>query len=164
MGVHTNSKEQLLSFDRKLSNIYGILLLVSTEGSCREGTKCLILQGETAFRKLKGHGKITEINVAETLKEIRRALIDADVNYKVAKEFTKTVKEKALGKEILISVMHGQLMNKIVHEELSSLMGGANEGITMANNPPTVILISGLQGSGMTTFTGKLAKHFKSNG
>jgi len=119
---------------------------------------------ESAFRKLKGQGKITEINVAETLKEIRRALIDADVNYKVAKEFTKTVKEKALGREILISVTPGQLMVKIVQEELTALMGGANEGVSMASNPPTVILISGLQGSGKTTFTGKLAKHYKSKG
>lgn len=119
---------------------------------------------ESAFRKLKGHGTITEINVAETLKEVRRALIDADVNYKVAKEFTNKVKEEVLGKEILISVTPGQLMVKIVHEELTKLMGGTNEGITMASSPPTVILISGLQGSGKTTFTGKLAKHLKSKG
>ncbi|MEO0897063.1 MAG: signal recognition particle protein [Bacteroidota bacterium] len=119
---------------------------------------------ESAFRKLKGQGKITEINVAETLKEIRRALIDADVNYKVAKEFTKKVKDEALGREILISVTPGQLMTKIVHEELTKLMGGSNEGINVAKNPPTVILIAGLQGSGKTTFTGKLAKHFKGKG
>jgi len=119
---------------------------------------------DSAFRKLKGQGKITEINVAETLKEIRRALIDADVNYKVAKEFTKKVREEALGKEILISVTPGQLMTKIVHEELTKLMGGENEGVTIAKNPPTVILISGLQGSGKTTFTGKLARYFKGKG
>ncbi|MEZ4775047.1 MAG: signal recognition particle protein [Bacteroidia bacterium] len=119
---------------------------------------------ETAFRKLKGQGKITEINVAETLKEIRRALIDADVNYKVAKDFTAKVKDEALGKEILISVTPGQLMVKIVHEELSKLMGGTNEGLASAKNPPTVILVAGLQGSGKTTFTGKLAKYLKSKG
>ncbi len=119
---------------------------------------------DSAFRKLKGQGKITEINVAETLKEIRKALIDADVNYKVAKEFTKKVREEALGKEILISVTPGQLMTKIVHEELTKLMGGENEGVAIAKNPPTVILISGLQGSGKTTFTGKLAKYFKGKG
>ncbi|MDX2247620.1 MAG: signal recognition particle protein [Bacteroidia bacterium] len=119
---------------------------------------------ESAFRKLKGQGKITEINVAETLKEIRRALIDADVNYKVAKDFTAKVKDEVLGKEILISVTPGQLMVKIVHEELSKLMGGTNEGLATAKNPPTVILIAGLQGSGKTTFTGKLARHLKSKG
>lgn len=119
---------------------------------------------ETAFRKLKGQGKITEINIAETLKEIRRALIDADVNYKVAKDFTAKVKDEALGKEILISVTPGQLMVKIVHEELSKLMGGTNESLATAKNPPTVILVAGLQGSGKTTFTGKLAKYLKSKG
>lgn len=119
---------------------------------------------ESAFRKLKGHGKITEINVAETLKEIRRALIDADVNYKVAKDFTRKVREEAMGKEILISVTPGQLMTKIVHEELTALMGGQNEDIKISKNPPTVVLIAGLQGSGKTTFTGKLAKFMKGKG
>ncbi|MEM6347327.1 MAG: signal recognition particle protein [Bacteroidota bacterium] len=119
---------------------------------------------EGAFRKLKGQGRITDVNIAETLKEIRRALIDADVNYKVAKDFTNRVKEEALGQEILISVSPGQLMVKIVQDELTKLMGGQNEGISMAKNPPTVILIAGLQGSGKTTFTGKLAKHLKSKG
>ena len=119
---------------------------------------------EQAFKKLKGQGRITEINVAETLKEIRRALIDADVNYKVAKDFTRKVKDEALGQEILISVTPGQLMVKIVHEQLTQLMGSANEDIQFAKSPPTVILISGLQGSGKTTFTGKLAKYFKSKG
>ncbi len=119
---------------------------------------------DKAFRKLKGQGRITEINVAETLKEIRRALIDADVNYRVAKEFTKKVKEEALGQEILISVRPGQLMVKIVHEKLTELMGTEHEGISIANNPPTVILISGLQGSGKTTFTAKLARYFKGQG
>lgn len=119
---------------------------------------------EQAFRNIRGKGKITEINVAETLKEIRRALIDADVNYKVAKDFTNVVKSEALGKEILIQVEPGQFLIKIVHEELTKLMGETNEGITFANNPPSVILISGLQGSGKTTFTGKLANHLKSKG
>ncbi|MEL7343026.1 MAG: signal recognition particle receptor subunit alpha, partial [Bacteroidota bacterium] len=119
---------------------------------------------EGAFRKLKGQGRITDVNVAETLKEIRRALIDADVNYKVAKDFTNRVKEEAMGQEILISVSPGQLMVKIVQDELTKLMGGQNEGITYANNPPTVVLIAGLQGSGKTTFSGKLARFLKSKG
>lgn len=119
---------------------------------------------EQAFRNIRGKGKITEINVAETLKEIRRALIDADVNYKVAKDFTNKVKAEALGKEILIQVEPGQFLIKIVHEELTKLMGGANEGITISKNPPSVILIAGLQGSGKTTFTGKLSHHLKSLG
>lgn len=119
---------------------------------------------EKAFRTLKGQGRITDVNVAETLKEIRRALIDADVNYKVAKDFTQKIREEALGQEILISVTPGQLMVKIVHEELTRLMGEKNEGISIAKNPPTVILIAGLQGSGKTTFTGKLARHLKSKG
>ncbi|MEM8887408.1 MAG: signal recognition particle protein [Bacteroidota bacterium] len=119
---------------------------------------------EQAFKKLKGQGKITEINVAETLKEIRRALIDADVNYKVAKTFTNKVKEEALGQNILIDVSPGQLMIKIVNDELSKLMGGEQEGIRISKNPPTVILIAGLQGSGKTTFSGKLALHLKGKG
>ena len=119
---------------------------------------------EQAFKKLKGQGRITEINIAETLKEIRRALIDADVNYRVAKDFTSKVKEEALGQDVLISVTPGQLMVKIVHDELSQLMGGEHEEIKLAKNPPTVILISGLQGSGKTTFTGKLALHLKGKG
>ncbi|RMG17532.1 MAG: signal recognition particle protein [Bacteroidetes bacterium] len=119
---------------------------------------------ERAFRSLKGQGKITELNVAETLKEIRRALLDADVNYKVAKEFTNKVKEEALGQQILISVKPGQLMVKIVHEKLTELMGSKHEGIKMASKPPTVVLIAGLQGSGKTTFSGKLAKYFKGQG
>ena len=119
---------------------------------------------EQAFRNIRGKGKITEINVAETLKEIRRALIDADVNYKVAKEFTNKVKEEALGREILIQVEPGQFLVKIVHEQLTELMGGSNEGISFSKNPPSVILISGLQGSGKTTFTGKLARHLKASG
>ncbi|MEM6263784.1 MAG: signal recognition particle protein [Bacteroidota bacterium] len=119
---------------------------------------------EGAFRTLKGEGRITEVNVAQTVKEIRRALIDADVNYKVAKEFTDKVKEEALGKDILINVKPGQLLIKIVNDELTALMGTENEGIQFARKPPTVILIAGLQGSGKTTFTGKLARKLKSEG
>ncbi len=119
---------------------------------------------EQAFKTLKGQGKITEINIAETLKEVRRALLDADVNYKVAKDFTNRVKEEALGRDVLIAVSPGQLLVKIVHEELSKLMGGEQEGIQFANKPPTVILIAGLQGSGKTTFTGKLAMYLKKQG
>ncbi len=119
---------------------------------------------EKAFRTLKGQGKITEINIAETLKEVRRALLDADVNYKVAKDFTNKVKEEALGRDVLIAVSPGQLLVKIVHEELSKLMGGEQEGISFANKPPTVILIAGLQGSGKTTFTGKLSRYLKKQG
>ena len=119
---------------------------------------------EQAFKKLKGQGRITEINIAETLKEIRRALLDADVNYKVAKQFTNKVKEEALGQDVLISVTPGQLMVKIVHEQLTALMGQEHTGLTFSKNPPSVILISGLQGSGKTTFTGKLAMHLKAQG
>ena len=115
---------------------------------------------ERSFKLLKGQGKITEINVAETLKEVRRALLDADVNYKTAKEFTETVKEKALGQNVLTAVSPGQLMVKIMHDELKELMGGSMTDINLKNNP-TIILMSGLQGSGKTTFSGKLAHHLK---
>ena len=115
---------------------------------------------DKAFHILKGHGKITEINVAETLKEIRKALLDADVNYKVAKTFTDTVKEKAFGQNVLTSLSPGQLLIKITHDELANLMGGSKEDIYLGGNP-TIILMSGLQGSGKTTFTGKLANHLK---
>lgn len=115
---------------------------------------------DRAFKVLKGHGKITEINVAETLKEVRKALLDADVNYKVAKQFTDTVKEKALGQNVLTSVSPGQLLVKITHDELTTLMGGQKEEIYLGGNP-TVILMSGLQGSGKTTFSGKLANFLK---
>ncbi|MFM2375270.1 MAG: hypothetical protein RLZZ165_367 [Bacteroidota bacterium] len=108
--------------------------------------------------------KITELNIAEMMKEIRRALVDADVNYKVAKDFTNDVKDKALGQDILISVSPSQLMVKIVHDELTRLMGGKGEDIKINSKPPTVILIAGLQGSGKTTFTGKLAKYLKGKG
>lgn len=116
---------------------------------------------DRAFKLLKGQGKISEINVAETLKEVRKALLDADVNYKVAKQFTDTVKEKALGRDVLISVSPGQLMVKIVHEELTSLMGGDAADINLKASP-SIILMSGLQGSGKTTLSGKLAHLLKS--
>ena len=115
---------------------------------------------DRAFKLLKGQGKITEINVAETMKEVRKALLDADVNYKVAKSFTDTVKEKALGQNVLTSVSPGQLLIKITHDELAQLMGGTKEDIYLGGNP-TIILMSGLQGSGKTTFTGKLANYLK---
>jgi signal recognition particle subunit SRP54 len=116
---------------------------------------------DKALHVLKGHGSITEVNVAETLKEVRRALLDADVNFKIAKEFTTTVKEKALGQNVLTTLQPGQLMVKIVKDELTALMGGDAEGINLSGNP-SVILMSGLQGSGKTTFSGKLANYLKS--
>ena len=116
---------------------------------------------ERSFKILKGEGKITEINIAETLKEIRRALIDADVNYKVAKTFTDDVKQKALGQNVLNAVKPGQMMTKIVRDELAALMGGTATDIKLEGSP-AIILIAGLQGSGKTTFSGKLAAHIKS--
>lgn len=116
---------------------------------------------DRAFKILKGQGKITEINVAETLKEVRRALLDADVNFKTAKEFTERVKEKALGQNVLTAVSPGQLLVKITHDELKDLMGGEHSDIQYQGNPG-VILMSGLQGSGKTTFSGKLANYLKS--
>ena len=115
---------------------------------------------ERSFKILKGEGKITEINVAETLKDVRRALLDADVNYKVAKTFTDTVKQKALGQNVLTAVKPGQMMVKIVHDELASLMGGEAAELHLVQKP-AVILMSGLQGSGKTTFSGKLANMLK---
>ena len=115
---------------------------------------------ERSFKLLKGEGKITEINVAETLKDVRKALLDADVNYKVAKSFTDTVKAKALGQNVLTSVKPSQLMVKIVHDELAQLMGGATSDLDL-KGAPAVILMSGLQGSGKTTFSGKLANLLK---
>ena len=115
---------------------------------------------ERSFKILKGEGKITEINVAETLKDVRRALLDADVNYKVAKSFTDTVKQKALGMNVLTAVKPGQLMVKIVHDELAKLMGRESVGLKIENKP-AIILMSGLQGSGKTTFSGKLANLLK---
>lgn len=115
---------------------------------------------DKALHVLRGHGQITEINVAETTKQVRRALLDADVNFKIAKEFTNRVKEKALGQNVLTSLQPGQLMVKIVKDELTQLMGGETEGINLSGNP-SVILMSGLQGSGKTTFSGKLANYLK---
>ncbi len=115
---------------------------------------------ERSFKILKGEGKITEINVAETLKDVRRALLDADVNYKVAKQFTDTVKQKAMGMNVLTAVKPGQLMVKIVHDELATLMGGESVGLNLTGKP-SIILMSGLQGSGKTTFSGKLANRLK---
>ena len=116
---------------------------------------------DKAFKTLKGQGRITEINVATTVKEIRRALIDADVNYKVAKDVTDKIKEEALGQDVLLAVSPGQLLTKIVAQELTILMGESNEQISL-HGDPNIILIAGLQGSGKTTFAGKLANHLKS--
>ncbi|MEI7999498.1 MAG: signal recognition particle protein [Candidatus Omnitrophota bacterium] len=116
---------------------------------------------EKSFKLLKGQGKITEINVAETLKEVRRALLDADVNYKIAKDFTAKVKDKALGQQVLKALNPGQVMVKIVHDELIELMGGQTVDVNLKGNP-AIILMSGLQGSGKTTFSGKLANRLKS--
>ena len=115
---------------------------------------------EQSFKLLKGQGRITEINVAETLKEVRRALLDADVNFKIAKQFTEEVKEEALGQKILTAVKPSEMMVKIVHDHLTKLMGGENEALNLKGNP-SVILIAGLQGSGKTTFAAKLANHLK---
>tara|TARA_B100000767_G_scaffold22305_1_gene19939 strand:- start:14185 stop:15513 length:1329 start_codon:yes stop_codon:yes gene_type:complete len=115
---------------------------------------------DKAFQVLKGHGRITEINVAETLKEVRRALLDADVNFKIAKEFTSRIKDKALGQDVLTTLNPSQLLVKIVKDELTNLMGGEVVGLNLSSKP-SVILISGLQGSGKTTFSGKLALHLK---
>jgi len=118
---------------------------------------------DKAFQSLKGQGRITEINVASTIKEIRKALIDADVNYKVAKEVTDEIKEKAMGQDVLTAVSPGQLLIKITNDELTSLMGGESVDIKVDGNP-SIILISGLQGSGKTTFSGKLASYLKKQG
>jgi signal recognition particle subunit SRP54 len=115
---------------------------------------------DKALHILKGHGKITEVNVADTLKEVRRALLDADVNFKIAKDFTNSVKEKALGQNVLTSLQPGQLMVKLVKDELTELMGGEEVGVNLSGHP-SVILMSGLQGSGKTTFSGKLANFLK---
>lgn len=115
---------------------------------------------ESAFKSLKGQGRITEINIATTIKEIRRALVDADVNYKIAKEFTDKVKDKAMGEKVINAISPGQLMTKIVQDELTALMGGTESAFNAKGNP-AVILIAGLQGSGKTTFSGKLANYLK---
>ncbi len=123
----------------------------------------LSLKLDKAFKTLKGQGRITEINVAATVKEIRKALIDADVNYKVAKTLTDNIKEKALGREVLLAVSPGQLLVKITHEELTELMGGQKMDINLKGDP-SVVLIAGLQGSGKTTFSGKLSSYLKKQG
>jgi len=115
---------------------------------------------ERSFKLLKGQGQITEINVAETMKEIRRSLLDADVNYKIAKDFTDTVKQKALGQNVLTAVSPGQLLIKITRDQLAELMGGESEPINITGKP-AIILMAGLQGSGKTTHTGKLAQYLK---
>src|ERR1700730_15488266 len=115
---------------------------------------------ESAFKNLKGQGRITELNIASTVKEIRRALVDADVNYKIAKEFTDTVREKAMGEKVINAISPSQLMVKIVKDELADLMGGTAADFN-AKGAPAVILIAGLQGSGKTTFRGKLANYLK---
>lgn len=118
---------------------------------------------DRAFKTLKGHSTLTELNIAETVKEIRRALIDADVSYKIAKDFTARVKDKAIGENVLTSVSPGQLMTKIVSDELKDLLGGETKTLELTGSP-SIILIAGLQGSGKTTFSGKLAMHLKSKG
>ena len=123
----------------------------------------LSLKLDKAFQTLKGQGRISEINVATTVKEIRKALIDADVNYKVAKEVTDEIKEKAMGQNVLTAISPGQLLVKITNDELTALMGGQSEDIKIEGNP-AVILIAGLQGSGKTTFSGKLANYLKKQG
>lgn len=123
----------------------------------------LSLKLEKAFQTLKGQGRITDINIASTVKEIRKALIDADVNYKVAKEVTDEIKEKAMGQNVLTAISPGQLLTKITNDELTRLMGGESEDINIEGNP-AVILIAGLQGSGKTTFSGKLANYLKRQG
>ena len=123
----------------------------------------LSIRLEKAIKTLKGQGKISEINVAETVKEIRRALIDADVSYKIAKDFTNNIKDKAIGQNVLTSVSPGQLMTKIVNDEMVELLGGTKSDINLKGNP-AIILVAGLQGSGKTTFCGKIANHLKSKG
>src|ERR1700753_4110159 len=115
---------------------------------------------ESAFKQVKGEGRITELNVAATVKDIRRALIDADVNFKIAKDFTDTIREKALGQKVLTAVSPGPLMVKIVKDELADLMGGSESELN-SKGSPAVILVAGLQGSGKTTFSGKLAHYLK---
>lgn len=119
---------------------------------------------ESAFKKLRGYGKLTETNIADSLKEIRRALLEADVNYKVAKEFVATVQEQAMGEEVLRSVTPGQMIVKIVHDEMVRLLGNSVMQIKTAGIPPTILMLSGLQGSGKTTFAGKLASFLKKSG
>ena len=119
---------------------------------------------EGALKDISGQGRINELNIASTMREIRRALLDADVNYQVAREFTDRVKERALGEKVLSSISPGQQLVKLVYDELVYFLGGEKVGIEIASKPPTVILVAGLQGSGKTTFCGKLARHLKSQG
>src|SRR5690606_25981517 len=119
---------------------------------------------DSAIKNLAGQGRINELNVAATMREIRRALLDADVNYDVAKEFTERVRQQALGEKVLTSVAPGQQLVKIVYDELVHLLGGEPEPIRFAARPPSVILVAGLQGSGKTTFSGKLASYLKREG
>ena len=119
---------------------------------------------ESAFKKLRGYGKLTEANIADSLKEIRRALLEADVNYKVAKDFVAAVQEKAVGEEVMRSVTPGQLVVKIVHDEMVRLLGNSVMQVKTAGIPPTILMLSGLQGSGKTTFAGKLASYLKKSG
>src|SRR2546426_2869208 len=119
---------------------------------------------ELVFKKLRGQGKITESNITESLREIRRVLLDADVNYKVAKAFIDDVQKRALGQEVLQSITPGQLVVKIMYDELVRMMGTSSAGISFASMPPTVVLVAGLQGSGKTTFCAKLANHLKKKG
>ena len=119
---------------------------------------------EGALKSISGQGRINELNIAETMREIRRALLDADVNYQVAKEFTENVKNKVLGSEVLTSVSPGQQLVKIVYDELVHFLGEEQVDVQMAAKPPTIILVAGLQGSGKTTFCGKLAQYFKGKG
>src|SRR3954471_16362384 len=115
---------------------------------------------ESAFKNIKGQARISELNIANTVKDIRRALVDADVNYKIAKEFTDSIKEKAIGEKVINAISPGQLMVKIVKDELAELMGGTETELDIKGNP-AIILIAGLQGSGQTTFSGKLANYLK---
>lgn len=119
---------------------------------------------ESALQSVTGQGRIEEVNVAETMREIRRALLNADVNYQVAREFTDNVKEKATGEEVLTSVTPGEQLTKIIHDELTRVLGEEHEEIEMADTPPTVVLVAGLQGSGKTTFSAKLARYFRKKG
>jgi signal recognition particle subunit SRP54 len=119
---------------------------------------------EGALQNVKGQGRISDVNIAESMREIRRALLDADVNYQVARDFTDRVREQATGEDVLTSVTPGEQLTKIVHDELVELLGGEQAEVNMADQPPTVVLVAGLQGSGKTTFCAKLARHFKSEG
>ncbi len=119
---------------------------------------------ESAFKKIRGQGKLTEKNISDALREVRRILIDADVNYKVAKDFIEKVEKKSLGKEVISSITPGQLIIKIINDELIDLLGGSTSPLVIANNPPSIYLLAGLQGSGKTTFAAKFANYLKRTG